>query len=170
LPQSFGYYPSFTALDFVEYAAWLKEVPSGQIRRLAMTALDQVELRTQAHRTLRSLSGGMLRRVGIAQAIVHEPPVVVMDEPSAGLDPAQRIELRELIRRIGQSGTVMISTHLVEDVAAICGEILVLDYGRIVFTGSPEKLEHAGRPDSPGDTALEKGYSTVLANDPQAER
>jgi ABC-2 type transport system ATP-binding protein len=96
----------------------------------------RARVRVRARAKLRTLSGGMLRRVGIAQAIVNDPELVLLDEPTAGLDPEQRVQFRALLRAIGEQATVVVSTHLVEDVAAACAEVALMDAGHLVFRGS----------------------------------
>ena len=140
LPQNLGYYPGFTVTEFVEYFALLKEVPPGRIPRAVATAIERVDLGARARAKLRTLSGGMLRRAGIAQAIVNDPELLLLDEPTAGLDPEQRVAFRGLLRELGERATVIVSTHLVEDVGAACSEVALMDAGRIVFQGSPDDL------------------------------
>ena len=163
LPQNPGYYPGFTVAEYVEYFALLKEVPSARIRVAVATAIDRVELGARRKARLRTLSGGMLRRVGIAQAIVNEPELLLFDEPTAGLDPEQRVTFRGLLRDLGQGATVVVSTHLVEDVAAACAQVALMDRGRIVFDGTPDALAARGDGRTAGDTPIERGYSAVLA-------
>jgi ABC-2 type transport system ATP-binding protein len=163
LPQNLGYYPGFTVVEFVEYFALLKEMPPTQVPRAVATAVERVELGDKAKAKLRTLSGGMLRRVGIAQAIVNEPELLLLDEPTAGLDPEQRVTFRELLRDFGQRATVVVSTHLVEDVGAACSEVALMDRGKIVFLGSPDELRVRGEGHGAGDSPLERGYSAVLA-------
>ena len=106
----------------------------------------------------------MLRRAGIAQAIVNEPELLLLDEPTAGLDPEQRVAFRSLLRDLGQRATVIVSTHLVEDVGAACGEVALMEQGRIVFHGTPAELTARGEGSgAAGDAPLERGYSAVLA-------
>jgi ABC-type multidrug transport system ATPase subunit len=164
LPQNLGYYPGFTVYDFVEYFALLKDIPPGQVPSAVATAIEQVGLGDKASAKLRTLSGGMLRRVGIAQAIVNQPELLLLDEPTAGLDPEQRVAFRALLREFGQRATVVVSTHLVEDVAAACSEVTLMDSGRIVFHGTPEGLIAQGEGSgAAGDAPVERGYSAVLA-------
>ena len=163
LPQQLGYYPGFTAAEFVEYFALLKEVPAGQVPAAVTAALDRAELGGQARARLRTLSGGMLRRVGIAQAIVNQPDLLLLDEPTAGLDPEQRVAFRGLLRDLGRHAIVVVSTHLVEDVGAACAQVALLDRGKIVFQGSPGELAARGAGHGVGDAPLERGYSAVLA-------
>jgi ABC-2 type transport system ATP-binding protein len=105
----------------------------------------------------------MLRRAAIAQAIVNEPGLLLMDEPTAGLDPEQRVAFRGLLRELGRHATVLVSTHLVEDVGAACTQVALMDQGKIVFRGTPGELAACGAADGPGDAPLERGYSAVLA-------
>jgi ABC-type multidrug transport system ATPase subunit len=163
LPQQLGYYPGFTAAEYVEYFALLKEVPAAQVPAAVTAALGRAELGGQARARLRTLSGGMLRRVGIAQAIVNEPDLLLLDEPTAGLDPEQRVAFRGLLRDLGRHATVVVSTHLVEDVGAACAQVALLDRGKIVFQGSPDELAARGAGHGVGDAPLERGYSAVLA-------
>jgi ABC-2 type transport system ATP-binding protein len=163
LPQHLGYYPGFTVLEFVEYFALLKEMPAADVHRAVAAAVERVGLGDQATAKLRTLSGGMLRRVGIAQAIVNEPELLLLDEPTAGLDPQQRVAFRALLRDLGQRATVIVSTHLVEDVGVACSQVALMDAGRIVFQGTPEELAaRAEGTAAVGDAPLERGYSAVL--------
>ena len=164
VPQNLGYYPGFTVVEFVEYFALLKEMPSARVHHAVATAVERVGLGDKAKAKLRTLSGGMLRRVGIAQAIVNEPQLLLLDEPTAGLDPEQRVAFRALLREFGQRATVIVSTHLVEDVGAACTEVALMDRGRIVFHGTPGQLTaRAEGTTAAGDAPLERGYSAVLA-------
>jgi ABC-type multidrug transport system ATPase subunit len=163
LPQSLGYYPNFTVAEFVEYFALLKEMPPSDVNRAVARAIERVGLSDRARSKLKTLSGGMLRRVGIAQAVVNEPDLLLLDEPTAGLDPEQRVGFRALLREIGEHGVVVVSTHLVEDVAAACTTVALMDAGRIVFQGTPDHLTALGVDHPVGDSPLERGYSRVLA-------
>jgi ABC-2 type transport system ATP-binding protein len=163
LPQNLGYYRGFTVAQFVEYFALLKEMPAGRIPLAVATAVDRVGLGDRSGARLRTLSGGMLRRVGIAQAIVNEPELLLLDEPTAGLDPEQRVAFRALLRDLGQNATIVVSTHLVEDVGAACAQVALMDRGEIVFHGTPDELTARGAEHGTGDAPLERGYSAVLA-------
>jgi len=164
LPQTLGYYPSFTVAEFVEYFALLKDVPPRQVPRAVAAVIEHVGLGDRARAKLRTLSGGMLRRAGIAQAIVNEPELLLLDEPTAGLDPEQRVSFRALLRDFGQRATVIVSTHLVEDVGAACTEVALMDGGRLVFHGTPAELIARGEGSgAAGDAPLERGYSAALA-------
>jgi ABC-2 type transport system ATP-binding protein len=164
LPQNLGYHPNFTVFEFVEYFALLKEMPANDVRPAVARAIERVGLGDRAKSKLKTLSGGMLRRVGIAQAIVNEPGLLLLDEPTAGLDPEQRVLFRAMLREIGERGVVIVSTHLVEDVAAATTEVALMNQGRIVFRGTPDQLTAKGTEDgeSLGDSALERGYTRIL--------
>ena len=163
LPQNLGYYPSFTVVEFIEYFALLKEMPSSAVPEAVATAVERVDLDAKAKAKLRTLSGGMLRRVGIAQAIVNDPDLLLLDEPTAGLDPEQRVQFRAMMRDFGQRATVIVSTHLVEDVGAACSEVALMSRGKIVFRGTPGELTARGARHGVGDAPLERGYSAVLS-------
>ncbi len=165
LPQAFGSYPRFTVREFVEYFAWLKEVPGAQRAVAVARAIDRVGLADRADSKMKSLSGGMLRRAGLAQALVNSPGVLLLDEPTAGLDPEQRVSFRRLIREIGTDATVLISTHVVDDVASVCDHIVLMRQGRIVMRDTPGGLERLGcsaESPEPGTSALERGYTAAL--------
>jgi ABC-2 type transport system ATP-binding protein len=163
LPQTLGYYPAFTVVEFIEYFALLKEMPAARIPQAVATAVERVDLGVKARAKLRTLSGGMLRRVGIAQAIVNDPELLLLDEPTAGLDPEQRVQFRTLLRHLGERSSVIVSTHLVEDVGAACSEVALMDAGHIVFRGTPGELTARGQDHGVGDAPLERGYTAVLA-------
>ncbi|WP_033320544.1 ABC transporter ATP-binding protein [Streptomyces yerevanensis] len=169
LPQDFGYYKRFTVREFVEYMAWLKEVPRRDIPAAVQRAVERVGLADRADDRMRTLSGGMVRRAGIAQAIVNDPRILLLDEPTVGLDPAQRLRFRELLHELGIDTCVVVSTHLVEDVAAACTEVVLLAEGKLVFEGTPNELAAAGGPKDVGDSPIERGYSALLAR-PDQER
>jgi ABC-2 type transport system ATP-binding protein len=163
LPQTLGYYPNFTVFEFVEYFALLKEMPQEGVRPAVARAIQRVGLEERAKSKMKTLSGGMIRRVGIAQAIVNEPDLLLLDEPTSGLDPEQRVAFRALIREFGAKGTVVVSTHLVEDVGTACTEVALMDAGKIVFHGTPEELTRRGEGHNVGDSPLERGYVSVLS-------
>ena len=164
LPQNLGYYPGFTVVEFVEYFALLKDMPAGRVPGAVAAAVERVGLGDKARAKLRTLSGGMLRRAGIAQAIVNQPELLLLDEPTAGLDPEQRVAFRALLRDLGQRATVIVSTHLVEDVGAACSQVALMDQGKLVFHGTPVELTaRAEGTAAAGDAPLERGYSAVLA-------
>jgi len=163
LPQRFGYYPNFTVFEFVEYVAWLREVPGPERSRAVGEALASVDLVHHARKPLRELSGGQLRRAGLACALVNRPAILLLDEPTVALDPEQRSVLRSLLKQVGTHHLVLMATHLVEDVTTVCTEVIVLFAGRVVFHGTPEALAALGRDSELGDTPIERGYHAVLA-------
>ena len=162
LPQAFGYHRNFTVREFVEYMAWLKEVPPARVPSAVERAVEMVDLGDRADDRLKTLSGGMLRRAGIAQAVVNDPEFLLLDEPTVGLDPEQRVGFRDLLRELGSSACVLLSTHLVEDVAATAHTVTVVQAGRRVWSGTPGELVEQASPDADGDTPLERGYTTAL--------
>ncbi len=162
LPQHFGFYPRFTVREFVEYMAWLKEMPKPVIAGAVQRAIERVGLANRADSRMKTLSGGMLRRAGIAQAIVNDPQVLLLDEPTVGLDPEQRLDFRELLREIGVDSSVLVSTHLVEDVAVACTDVVLINEGRLVWQGTAAQLAQQGDADAAGDSATERGYSALL--------
>ncbi|MEU5398375.1 ABC transporter ATP-binding protein [Streptomyces sp. NPDC005963] len=166
LPQEFGYYPGFTVREFVSYVAWLKEVPAHTVPGAVAAAVARVGLTHRIDAKVKTLSGGMLRRVGIAQALVNEPELLLLDEPTAGLDPEQRVEFRALLREVGTDATVIVSTHLVEDVVAACSEVTLIETGRIAYRGTTASLtELGGSADDTGSGttgAIERGYAAAM--------
>ena len=162
LPQQFGFYPRFTVREFVEYMAWLKEMPKAEVPGATQRAIDRVGLTAKADARMKTLSGGMLRRAGIAQAIVNDPAVLLLDEPTVGLDPEQRLDFRELLRDVGVDSCVLVSTHLVEDVVAACTDVVLMNEGRLVYQGTPDDLAARGGDGDAGDSPAERGYSALL--------
>ncbi|MDD3794431.1 MAG: ABC transporter ATP-binding protein [Lachnospiraceae bacterium] len=138
LPQELAMYPSLTAFDFVSYMAELKGIYH---KNAVYAALEQVEMLEFAKRKIGQLSGGMKRRIGIAQALVGSPQVLVVDEPTAGLDPEERVRFRGVLSRFAKDGkTVILSTHIVEDVYQACEELAVLRKGGLLYTGTSAGL------------------------------
>ncbi|HWS34463.1 MAG TPA: ABC transporter ATP-binding protein [Actinoplanes sp.] len=141
LPQNPGLYPNFTAYDLLDYVAVLKEITATRRRRAEVRrVLDEVELTDRAKTKVRKLSGGMRQRLGLAQALLGDPALVILDEPTVGLDPEQRMLFRALISRLGEHRTVLLSTHQTEDVGALCERVVVMSGGRVIFEGSPREL------------------------------
>ncbi len=141
VPQEVGLYDNFTAFDFVDYVAILKEhvdrsARHDEVRRV----LDEVDLRDVRSKKIRKLSGGMKRRVALAQALLGDPTLLVLDEPTVGLDPEQRLRFRQLISQHAERRCVVLSTHMTEDVEALCDRVIALDQGHVVFDGTPAQL------------------------------
>lgn len=141
LPQELGLYPDLTARQFVDYMAILKGMAdAAERRRRVAEMLDLVGLTEVADRKLKGFSGGMKRRVGIAQALVNNPRLLIVDEPTAGLDPEERIRFRNLLVGLAADRVVLLSTHIVEDIGQTCRDMAVLARGQILFRGSPAEL------------------------------
>ncbi len=138
LPQNFGYYPEFTAYKFLLYIASLKGLGKEQAAVRALYLLDMVGLADQKKRKIKTFSGGMKQRLGIAQAMLNEPEILILDEPTAGLDPKERVRFRNLISSFSKDKIVLLSTHIVSDVEYIADEILVMKDGRLIHRGAPE--------------------------------
>ncbi|MGI8684987.1 MAG: ATP-binding cassette domain-containing protein [Acidimicrobiales bacterium] len=136
-PQEPGYYQNLSAFAFVDYIAILKEHTDRAARRAEVRrVLELVDLGDVLHKKIKALSGGMRRRVIVAQALLGRPELLVLDEPTVGLDPEQRLRFRELVSRIAEEHTVVLSTHQTEDVAALCQRVVVMDKGRVQFDGT----------------------------------
>ncbi|GAA3394399.1 ABC transporter ATP-binding protein [Cryptosporangium minutisporangium] len=141
LPQDPGFHRSFTAFEFVDYVAILKELTDRRSRHAEVRrALDAVGLSDRRGDRIRTLSGGSRQRVALAAALVGDPDVLILDEPTVGLDPEQRMRFRELVAEIAEERTVLLSTHQTEDVTSLCREVIVLDHGGVRFSGSPADL------------------------------
>jgi ABC-2 type transport system ATP-binding protein len=161
LPQSFGYPPYMTVEEFVGYAGWLKQMPRARVRSRVTEVLSVVGLAGKAGHGLRTLSGGQLRRAGLAAAIVAEPAVLVLDEPTAGLDPEQREEFHDLVRSLRARTVVLVATHLLEDVEALAQQIVVLDAGQVRWSGTPQAMIEASGGEL-GLAGLRRGFQAVL--------
>lgn len=135
LPQDFGYYPEFSALDFLLYLAALKGIPKAQAKRKAKELLELVSLQDVSRKKIRTFSGGMKQRLGIAQALLNDPKLLVLDEPTAGLDPKERVRFRNLIESLGKDSIVLLSTHIVSDIEHIADEVLMMKDGQLIYQG-----------------------------------
>lgn len=141
LPQDLGLYPDLTGREFLDYMGLLKRLYDRSARRQQIAALlEGVSLTGKADRRIKTYSGGMKRRLGIAQALLGDPHVLVIDEPTAGLDPEERIRLRTLLTGLAEKRVVILSTHVVEDISQTCERLAVLDQGRLVFAGQTRQL------------------------------
>ncbi len=160
LPQSYQPVPSLTGREYLLHCARLRGVPLGRraLRERVGLLLAEVGLERAADRRAGTYSGGMKRRLGVAQALVHEPGLLVVDEPTAGLDPEERIRFRNLISEIAEGTAVVLSTHIVEDVEATCPRLAVIAGGRLLFDGSPSALLRRS-----AAVRLEDAYATLLA-------
>lgn len=140
LPQDFGYYPDFTVYDYLLYIASIKGLRPVVAKQRADTLIKQVGLLKSKNKKMKRLSGGMKRRAGIAQAMLNNPQILILDEPTAGLDPNERIRFRNLISELSQDRMVLLSTHIVSDIEYIANEILLMKNGLIKVSGSVEEL------------------------------
>ncbi len=141
LPQDVGAYQGFSVREFLDYVAILKEHTDRRARRLEVErVLELTDLTDKAYVRVRALSGGMRRRLGLAQAMIGSPDLLVLDEPAVGLDPQQRLRFRELVSAAGPGQCVVLSTHQTDDVAALCRDVVVVDAGRVLFHGTPAEL------------------------------
>ena len=140
LPQDFGFYPNFTVEDYLTYIASIKGLRPAFAKQRVGALLSQVGLTKAANKKMKHLSGGMKRRAGIAQAMLNDPKLLILDEPTAGLDPNERIRFRNLISELSEDRIVLLSTHIVSDVEYIAGKILLMKDGRIPISGSVQEL------------------------------
>lgn len=176
LPQDFGYYPDFTARDFMMYIAALKGIPRAQAGAISAELLKTVSLENEAKRKIKTFSGGMKQRLGIAQALLNDPRILILDEPTAGLDPKERVRFRNLISQMGAEKIVLLSTHIVSDVENIANTILVMKDGRLIHQGTPGEVISAveGKVwecSVPAETAAELSEKyTVVNTRPEGEK
>lgn len=133
LPQDFGYYPEFTGMDFLLYMAALKGIGKSQAKRKAKELLALVSLQDVAKKKIKTYSGGMKQRLGIAQALLNNPRLLVLDEPTAGLDPKERVRFRNLIEDLGTESIVLLSTHIVSDIEQIADKVLIMKDGQLIY-------------------------------------
>ena len=140
LPQDFGFYPNFTVEDYLMYIASIKGLRPAVARQRVKELLAQVGLSKARNKKMKNLSGGMKRRAGIAQAMLNDPKLLILDEPTAGLDPNERIRFRNLISELAEERVVLLSTHIVSDVEYIAGKILLMKDGRIAVSGTAQEL------------------------------
>jgi len=155
LPQGFGLYEELTVRQFLDYMACLKGLPSPR-RDAVQACIERTSLTEKADARIRTLSGGQKQRIGIAQALLNDPELLIVDEPTVGLDPEERIRFRNLFSRDAGHRLVILSTHIIEDVESICNRLIVLHHGRILFDGAPCELVrraqgHVGVVDVDGD-------------------
>lgn len=140
LPQDFSMYPNMKTDEALEYLGALSGIPKAECRKRITSLLRKVNLIEHRHKKVKELSGGMKRRLGIAQALIHEPQVLIVDEPTAGLDPEERIRFRNLLSEVAQERIVILSTHIVGDIEASCENIAIMDAGKILWKGTVTEI------------------------------
>lgn len=139
LPQDFGYYPEFTGMEFLLYVAALKGLDRQTAGMRSREILEQVNLEKDGAKKIKTYSGGMKRRLGIAQALLNRPKLIVLDEPTAGLDPKERIRFRHIFEQLGRDNIVLLSTHIVSDIEKCADRVMVIKEGKKVFDGTEEE-------------------------------
>ncbi len=139
LPETVPLYPDMTVFDYLKFMADLRHIPEAEDR--VDDVLEMVHMEDRSNGYIGNLSKGMRQRVGLAQALIHEPDVLILDEPTIGLDPAQIHEVRNLIREIGKEKTVLLSTHILSEAQQVCNRVLIINKGKIVVEDSPEQLQ-----------------------------
>ncbi len=160
MPQQQGMYPDFSARAFLLYMAELKEIPRKQAREQVEALLEMVNLQDAAHKKLGGFSGGMRQRVLLAQALLGDTAVLILDEPSAGLDPRERLRIRKYIAQLASDRIVFLTTHIVSDIESIAKDVLLMKQGKLVTHGTPEALI-----ESVGGGSLEDVYLSYLGED-----
>lgn len=139
LPQDFGYYPEFTGEDFLLYLAALKGLSRSHAKRKTNELLELVSLSNAKKKKIKTYSGGMKQRLGVAQALLNDPHLLIVDEPTAGLDPVERVRFRNLIASLGREGIVLVSTHIASDIEQIADTLLIMQSGKLVYNQPLEK-------------------------------
>jgi len=160
LPQSFGLYDELTVWQFLDYMAALKGCQNP--RKAIAKAIEETNLGEKRKAKINTLSGGQRQRVGIAQALLGNPKLLIVDEPTVGLDPEERINFRNLFAQNARDKIVLLSTHIIEDVQQVCGRLIMLNHGKILFDGSPEELIQRTQAHIEGDPKLEDAYMHLI--------
>jgi ABC-2 type transport system ATP-binding protein len=155
LPQDFGIYPHLSAIEFLEYIGALKCIPRRALRARIESLLDVLNLTQVGSRALGGFSGGMRQRVGIAQALLNEPRLLIVDEPTAGLDPEERVRLRTLLREMASERIIVFSTHICSDVESVASRVAIVNHGALLAEGRPSQLMQ-------GRTSLEDAYLQIV--------
>ena len=163
LPQEFGFYPEFSIKDYLLYIASLKGIRPIVAKKRVKELVEKVGLQKVVNKKMKNLSGGMKRRVGIAQAMLNNPKILILDEPTAGLDPNERIRFRNLISELAEDRLVLLSTHIVSDIEYIANEIWLLKDGKLMHTGTPEEVINS-MPEKVWECCVEKNKVSDFMN------
>jgi ABC-2 type transport system ATP-binding protein len=161
LPENPPLYPDMTVAGFLNFVAQIKGISAGDRPQRIQSAIERCGLTEKRQTLIRKLSKGYRQRVGIAQAIVHDPPVIILDEPTVGLDPRQIIEVRHLIKQLAGNHTVILSTHILPEVSMTCSRVAIINQGRIVATNTPESLTHQLTQGSGYELEVEGNWETI---------
>lgn len=165
MPQHLRMFGGYRCGDFLRYVCWLRQVPAGRVETSVSEALQVVNLSSYADRKIKTLSGGMRQRLGLAQAFVADPKLVVLDEPTVGLDPAQRVDFREYLTALKNRCTVVFATHLVDDVVAVADDLLILSQGRRLYAGPLRDLVEESVDEPLTGSKLEAAYLAIVPRD-----
>lgn len=164
MPQHFGFYPNYTVKEFLDYMSIVKRIPKDKADKNIDHWLHKLNMQDAAHKKMKHLSGGMLKRVGIVQALLNSPDILILDEPTAGLDPKERIVFRNLIASLSTQCLVLISTHIVSDIETIADDIIVMKKGEILMQDTCEQLLYSMR-DKVWEVHVEEGVADKLASE-----
>lgn len=145
LPESCPLYPEMTVIDFLEYVADLRDIPADKRKDVIRAVVQKTELGAKVTEPIRTLSKGYKQRVGVAQAIIHGPEILIMDEPTSGLDPSQIQEIRGLVKELSENATIILSTHILQEVQAVCDRVIIISQGKIALDAELAALQHSNR-------------------------
>ena len=140
LPENNPLYEEMKVKEYLSYAAQMHDIPKNEIKEAVSKVIETCGLKDKQNQEIAKLSKGFKQRVGLAQALIHDPEILILDEPTEGLDPNQRIEIRDLIKKIGQTKTIILSSHVLSEVKATCDRVLIINQGKIVASGTPDEL------------------------------
>jgi ABC-2 type transport system ATP-binding protein len=163
LPEGAPAYPDMTAAEFLDFIAHIRGFHGAEARRRVADIAELIHIADVLHQPIETLSKGYRRRVGVAQALLHDPAVLVLDEPTDGLDPNQKYEMRGIIRRLSPGKAIIISTHLLEEVEAVCSRAIIIAHGRILADGTPDELAARSRWHNAVRLDLASGEAAVIA-------